>query len=179
MTVVPKAYLSGGATNSDPSLSIGGAKSSVQVSPSKLNNLYDDISGDEAAAGRVDYRLWYAQNDGTTDWVDPVAWLGYQPRNPNSPYTENGATVKFGFATEGKNAEVTAIDDDTTPPDGVTFDDPTTKLTGTALPGTPVDGHILYEPGDFIGVWEEYTTPPVQGYDDGADWSLIIEGDDA
>ena len=173
MTVVPKMYLSGGATNADPSLSIGGAKSSVPVSASKLNNVYDDVSGDEAAAGRVDYRLTYAQNDGDTNWVDPVAWLDYQPRDPNLPFTENGATVKFGFATEGKNAEVTAIGDDTTPPEGVTFDNPATKLTGTALPDGP------YAPGDFIGIWQEYTTPLGQGYDSGVEWAVVIEGDAA
>ena len=173
MTVVPKVFLSGGATNSDPSLSIGGAKSSVQVSASKLNNLFDDVSGDEAAAGRIDYRMVYVQNDGATDWVDPVAWLGYQPRNPNAPYTPNGASVKFGLAYAGKNAEEDAIVDDTTAPDSVSFDDPSTKITGTAL--TTPD----YEAGDYIGVWVEYTTPLGQGYDNGADFALIVEGDDA
>jgi hypothetical protein len=173
VTVVPKMYLSGGATNADPSLSIGGAKSSVAVSASKLNNLFDDISGDEAAAGHVDYRMVYVENGGDTDWVDPVAWLGYQPRSPDSPYTENGATVKFGMADAGKNAEEAAIADDTTAPDDVSFDDPSTKLTGTALP-TPD-----YEAGDYIGIWIEYTTPLGQGYDTGADWSLVIEGDEA
>jgi len=173
MTVVPRMYLSGGATNSDPQLSIGGAKSSVQVSASKLNNLFDDISGDEAAAGHVDYRLVYVENGGDSDWVDPVAWLAYQPRDPNPPYTENGATVEFGMAYAGKNAEEEAIANDTTAPDDVSFDDPATKLTGTAL--TDPD----YEAGDYIGVWIKYTTPVGQSYDSGADWSLIVEGDEA
>jgi len=173
VTVVPKLYLSGGATNADPSLSIGGAMSSIPVSASKLNNLFDDISGDEAAAGRVDYRMVYCENGGDIDWIDPVAWLGYQPRNPDSPFTPNGAGVRFGFAYLGKNAEETATLDDTTAPDHVVFDGPSTKLTGTALP-TPD-----YEAGDYIGIWVEYTTPEGQGYDSGADWSLTIEGDDA
>lgn len=41
-------FLTGGAANSDPAASIGGAKSSVQVTP---NDLFDDVSSAEASAG--------------------------------------------------------------------------------------------------------------------------------
>ena len=39
--------LSGGAANSDPNASLGGAKSSVEVVDNTLSNLFDQVSGSE------------------------------------------------------------------------------------------------------------------------------------
>ena len=46
-----KIRLSGGAANSDPLLSLGGAMSSVEAS----TNVLDDVSPDEATAGDTEY----------------------------------------------------------------------------------------------------------------------------
>jgi hypothetical protein len=48
--------LSGGAANAVPDSSLGGAKSSVQIVDNTDNNLFDDVSGAEHTAGRVEYR---------------------------------------------------------------------------------------------------------------------------
>jgi len=173
VAVTPVWYLSGGAVNPSPAASIGGPKSSVAVSPTKLNNLFDDNSGEEAAAGRTEYRCLYVENTGTTTWVDPVMWVVYQPRNPNPPYTVSGETIEFGMSAQGKNANATAIANDTTPPAGVSFDDPATKGAGTAL--TTPD----YEEDDYIGVWFKRIVPVGQTYSTGTDFSVAVEGDDA
>ena len=53
MAVDLEYRLSGGAANSDPILSIGGAMSSVEVTGSTL---FDTVSSAEAAAGDTEYR---------------------------------------------------------------------------------------------------------------------------
>lgn len=173
MAVTPVWYLSGGAANADPTLSIGGAKSSVAVSATKLNNLFDDNSGDEAAAGRTEYRCLYCQNDGATTWVAPVGWVDYQPRDPNSPYTPSGETIAFGMSAQGKNAAATTIANDTTAPAGVTFASPSSKGAATAL--TTPD----YATNDYIGVWFKRIVPSSQAYSAGTDFAVAVEGDDA
>jgi len=173
MTVIPHWYLSGGGANSDPTLSIGGAKSSVQVSATELDSVFDDTTGDEAASGYTDYRLLYVQNDGDGDWVGPVGWFAFQPRNPASPYTVNGDTISAAMADAGKNAAETAISDDHTAPASVSFADPSTKGTGVALPSPD------YAAGDYVGVWFRRVVPSSQSYSSGNEWSYLIEGDDA
>ena len=49
--------LSGGAANSDVNASLGGAKSSTELVDATLHNLFDQVSGDEAQAGRRVQRL--------------------------------------------------------------------------------------------------------------------------
>lgn len=54
--------LSGGSSNSNPDASLGGAKSSVEVVDDTLNNLFDTVTGAEAATGDVEYRCIYVHN---------------------------------------------------------------------------------------------------------------------
>jgi hypothetical protein len=135
-------YLSGGASNADPLLSIGGAKSSVAVSATALGNLFDTVTGDEALAGVTRCRLVYLQNDDpdASGLLDPVVlwWL-------TSPTA--GQTIAIGLAAAGKNAVETAIANEFTAPAGVTFTSPTSKATGVTLPSAP------YVEDDYIGVW--------------------------
>lgn len=42
--------LSGGSGNTDVNASLGGAKSSTQITSASLHNLFDQVSGDESAA---------------------------------------------------------------------------------------------------------------------------------
>jgi hypothetical protein len=94
VAVSPHWYYSGGATNDDPSLSIGGAMSSVMLSSTQLGCLFDTVTGDEATAGEDEYRCLYCKNDGTTDWVDPVMWITEQPNVADVP---SGETLEFGL----------------------------------------------------------------------------------
>ena len=48
--------LTGGASNSDPNLSIGGPLSSVQLVNNAKNNLFDKVTAQEAEDGLIDYR---------------------------------------------------------------------------------------------------------------------------
>lgn len=67
--------LSGGATNINPNLSLGGSPSSSPITNSVLNNLFDDISPEEAIDGHEDYRCFYFFNDGESSVYDIKIWI--------------------------------------------------------------------------------------------------------
>ncbi len=52
-------YHSGGAGNSDPDASLGGIISTTQITDASDNNLFDDVTGDEASSGDTEYRGFY------------------------------------------------------------------------------------------------------------------------
>ena len=54
--------LSGGSSNSNPNLSLGGSPSSTPITNNSINNLFDDISAAQLDAGRIDYRCFYKIN---------------------------------------------------------------------------------------------------------------------
>lgn len=61
---------------SDGTDSAGGAISATEVVDNTLNNLFDDVSGDEAAAGLVDYRKIFAKNEhASLTWQDVKVWI--------------------------------------------------------------------------------------------------------
>lgn len=161
-----KYFYSGGVANSDPALSIGGAKSSVVLSGVALNNLFDNVTGDEAASGYDEYRLLYFQNSDTDSdgLLDPVRlWIVDQP--------EGDDTIYVGLAAAGKNSLEAAITDDHTAPAGVDFSAPSSKATGIELPSPP------YLENDYIGIWFMRSVPvgAALQVSDGVQWQ--VEGD--
>ncbi len=78
-----KEYKSNSA-NSD-----GGDITATEVVDNTDNNLFSDITGDEAAAGGTEYRKSFRKNThGSLDWQNVVTWLQSQPTN---------AALSFGF----------------------------------------------------------------------------------
>lgn len=76
--------LSGGAGNSDPAASLGGAKSSVTAT-----NYFDDVSSAEATSGDVEYRCIYVHNNhGTLTLIGSKIWI--QTNTPSSDTTVEG-----------------------------------------------------------------------------------------
>ena len=74
--------LSGGASNSDPNASLGGTHSSVALSGTAMNNLFDDVSSGEASAGDTEYRAIDITNTGDATgtvvkiFMDPDTKIG-------------------------------------------------------------------------------------------------------
>lgn len=152
-----RLYLSGGASNADPKLSIGGAKSSVQISATALGALFDNVTGSEATAGQDDYRLLYYQNVDT----DPVGAMDVAAflTQPNVADVATGEVLELGIAAAGKNAVEDAIADENTAPADVTFDDSYLDYaSGLVLPDGP------YEQDDYVGIWVHRHTPALQAY---------------
>lgn len=75
------------STNSD-----GGAISATEVVDSTDNNIFTDITGDEAAAGGTEYRKIFRKNThATLTWQNIISWLVSQPTN---------AALSFGFGLD-------------------------------------------------------------------------------
>lgn len=102
-------FLTGGAGNSDPNASLGGVKSNTQISGTALNNLFDNVSSAEAAAGDAEYRAIDLHNAGDAAaqsvkmYIDP---------DTTSPKTELDLGLEAGTQT---------IPDESSAPSGVSF----------------------------------------------------------
>ena len=155
-----KAYLSGGSSNDDPLLSLGGDPSSTTVP----TGLFDPVNGDESAIGDISYRLFYVKNESTNEdgWINPVMWIDEE---------SVVAGYAFALAAAGKNGSEDPVDDEATAPAGVSFASPTTKADGIALPDGP------YLQNDFVGIWVRRTVPAGAPSADSDPIVFAIEGD--
>lgn len=119
--------LSGGAGNTSPAASLGGAKSTTAVGAS----IFDDVSSAEAVAGDAEYRCIYVHNaHASLTLVGAVLWI---PSNTPSAST----TVDVGVGTSAVNGTETAVADENTAPGGVTFAAAATQGSGVALGDIP------------------------------------------
>ena len=154
-------YLSGGAANANPNLSLGGAKSSTAWA----NNgaLFDTISGAENAASDVEYRAVYVQNNHATLTLQAAkVYIAAE--------TAGGASVAIALADEAVNATIETIADEGTAPVGPAFSTPTT--TGAAL----TIGDLA--PGAFKGIWIRRTAANTSAVT-GDGFTLAVFGDTA
>lgn len=70
----------------------GGAISTTEVVDNVDNNLFTDVTGDEAAAGGTEYRKIFRKNThATLTWQSVISWLQTQPTN---------AALSFGFGLD-------------------------------------------------------------------------------
>lgn len=154
-----KWYLSGGATNSDPEQSYGGERSSTQAG----SNLFDDVTGDEAAAGATEYRCVYFRNEdpNASGLISPKVWI-----DADAPGDD---AIAIGLDPSGKNGTATQPENAYTAPSGVTFSSPTSKAAGLSLP--------TLNQNDHYAIWIRRTTPAnAQPY--AADgFTVKVEGD--
>lgn len=144
-------YLTGGAANADPNLSLGGAKSSVEWTGGTLHDLFDKITGDENAASEDEYRCIVVQNDHATLTAELVGvYIDSQ--------TAGGATLALAVADEAKNVAPESVADEDTAPVGPVFSAPTTPATALQL------GDL--GPGEWRAIWLQRTTADTGALDD-------------
>lgn len=138
--------LSGGASNTAPASSLGGAMSTVGggvITSAAANNLWDDVSGAESAAGDVEYRGIYIRNNhGSLTWQNVVTWLDSLTSSADTEF-------QIGLATEAINVAMATIANESTAPAGVSFSGPTTKGAGLSIGNIPN--------GQFKGIWIKRT----------------------
>lgn len=135
--------LSGGAANADPKASLGGAMSTAAgglITPGAPNNLWDDVTGAESAAGVVEHRAFYVRNiHATLTWLGVRYWI-------DAPTTSTDTEFDIALATEAVNAPIAAVlGAEGSVPIGVTFTRPTTKAGGLVIGDVPAQG--------FKGLW--------------------------
>jgi hypothetical protein len=133
----------------DPNASLGKYISTTQLTDNTLNNLFDNISGDENAASTVDYRCIFVHNahasltlQGTKVWLSAEVAGGAN----TAIAIDNAAASAIG----GSTAQADSIATETTAPTTVgTFSSPTTKGAGLTL------GDI--GPGQCRAIWVKRT----------------------
>lgn len=163
---------SAGNSAAQPSVnaSLGKYISTTEITDNTLNNLFDDISGDENAASTVDYRCIFVHNShASLTYLSPKVWL--------SAEVANGASVAIAIdditasAIGASGAQAAEIATETSAPSGVgSFSSPTTKGSGLSLGDIPA--------GQTRAVWVKRTAANNAALDnDGA--TISVEGDTA
>lgn len=135
-----KYYLSGGAANADPMLSLGGAISTTEIA---ANTLFDDVPSAEASAGDTEYRCIYVKNTHATITLTvPKAFI-----QANTV----GNRIAIALAGEGLSLAAEAVANENTAPVGEVFSQPIDYASGLAMVDIP--------PGGYHGIWVRRTIP--------------------
>jgi hypothetical protein len=166
-----KTGAAGNSTAGSAAGSLGKYISTTQITDNTLNNLFDDVTGDENAASTVDYRCFFVHNShASLSWQSVVVWL--------SAEVAGGASIAIAIddtaasAIGSASAQADEITNETTAPGaGVgSFSAPTTKGTGLSLGTIPA--------GQCRAVWVRRTAAnTVALNNDGV--TLRCEGDTA
>lgn len=157
--------LSGGASNTDPNASLGGVKSTTQITDNTLNNLWDNISGAEATAGRTEYRCIYIHNGhASLTFQTPVIWI-------QSLTTSADDEVDIAVGSSAVNGTEQTVANETTAPTGVTFSRPVTKGAGLALSDIPA--------GQHRAVWIKRTVNAGAAAINSNSYTIRVEGETA
>ena len=154
-----------------PAASLGKNISTTEITDNTLNNLFDDISGDENAASTIDYRCIFVHNNhATLTWTGVVAWL--------SAEVAGGASIQIAVDAIAASAKADTADqagtiaNETTAPGAQagSFSGPTSKATGLAL------GDLA--PGYCRAIWVKRTAANTVAVDnDGV--TISVAGDTA
>ncbi len=91
--------LSGGVNNLNPNLSLGGDPSSKQVVSALVNNLFSNVTPDQAEDGYEDYRCFYLFNDSDSTVYNIEIWIESE--------VENGASLELGVAQADEIQRIT------------------------------------------------------------------------
>lgn len=132
-------YLSGGSTNTDPNLSLGGPISQTEIVSGQLNNLFDDVSAVESGAGDVEYRCLYIKNThSVSSLVNARIWIDQDTPSPDDE-------IDIGVDPSGVGGTAPMVTDESTAPPGVTFSHPTAYDVGIPI------GDL--GPGQYVAIW--------------------------
>ena len=163
--------LSGGASNTDPAASLGGAMSTaaggIITKTKTFNSIFDDISGAEAAAGDVEYRCIYIHNEhATLALTSAKVWIEANVANAKD-------MIDIGLDLAGKDGTADTIADESTAPDpAVTFaHDCTAYASGLAL------GDLAA--GEGYAIWIRRTITAGMTADDDEFFTIKCQGDTA
>jgi len=140
----------GGSTNTDPNASLGGVMSSTVIPDATMNNLFDDVSADEATNGVTDYRAIDIYNAGDATGTAVKIWVDQQPAS--------GIQIEIGYddtnSPHTADASLPSIASETEAPTGITFSAPDAgnKLSLEDCPA-----------GQALRIWVKRTVPAGTG----------------
>lgn len=122
-------YLTGGAANSNPALSLGGVISSVQFTDATLQNLFDNVSPADALTGCVHYRALSFKNASAETAYGAAIYISQETSSPDT-------TVAIAYDATGTQSVV----DEDTAPIGLTFSTPLSLSAAIALGDVAASG---------------------------------------
>lgn len=164
-----KSGSAGNSLTSTPAASLGKYISTTQITAASLNNLFDDITGDENAASESEYRCFFVHNNhASLTWQNVVVWLSSEVSGGASAAIAIDDIAASAIGSSSAQADEIA-NEDTAPGAGVgSFSSPTSKGTGLSLGNIPA--------GSCRAVWVRRTTANNAAVDsDGA--TIRCEGD--
>jgi hypothetical protein len=127
--------LSGGAANSDPNASLGGAKSSTAVVDNTTHNLWDVVSSAESSAGDTEYRCIYLHNNhGTLTLQNAKVWV-----QTNTPSTDTSIEISLG--TSAINGTEQTVANENTAPSGTSFSTAAGEGNALSIGNIPAGQH--------------------------------------
>lgn len=165
-----KTGSAGNTTTGTAAGSLGKYVSNTVITDAALDNLFDDITGDENAAGDIEYRCVFVHNSHPTlALLRAVVWI---PAEVAGGANTAIATDNIGPTPVGQSAAQAAFiaDENTAPTSVSVFSSPTTKSAGLSLGDIPAGG--------VAAVWIKRTaTNSAAQNNDGL--TLRVEGDTA
>jgi hypothetical protein len=163
--------LSGGLANADVDLSLGGKMSSVAITNASLHNLFDLVTGAEAAAGDIEYRCFYVRNNhGSLTLKAAKIWISTET-------TSGDTNIDIGLDPAGAgNGDTTGqafgpVGDEGTAPTGPVFTHPITEGAALSI------GDLAA--GEGIGIWVEWTINAAAAAIASDDVIMTFKGDTA
>lgn len=141
-----KIRMSGGVSNTDVNLSIGGVMStdpSGVIVTNILNNDMDDITSAEASTGIIIYHGYFYENaHGSLTYIAPKFYIDVQSLSSDSD-------ISIIVAPEAKNTAIEVVASETTEPTGA----PTWLLPANFAAGIAL-GDL--NASDYRGFWVKY-----------------------
>jgi hypothetical protein len=118
-----KLYLTGGVSNNDPDLSLGGVISTTEFQNNTLENLFSSIPPQEALVGSVKYRALDLKNTSGLTAYDGILYVHTET---TSTYTSIDVGIDTGTQT--------IADEDTAPSSpAISFSHPLSLAAGISL----------------------------------------------
>jgi hypothetical protein len=152
-------FLSGGSSNSNPNLSLGGEISNTPVLGT-LNNIFSDITTEQASSGRTDYRCVYIKNISVSDSLYDAGIYVYSQ-------SSGGSTIEIGTSPTPVDTTAPSIAVDTLAPYDVTFEE---TSSGSRI----ILGDV--GPESIVPVWIRRTTSPETDFKELDNFVLKITG---
>jgi hypothetical protein len=158
-------------TQSDPDASLGNYRASDVIASGVDNNLFDDVTGEEASSGDTEYRAVGFHNDhGTLSLTSCKIWIQVDTGNAEDD-------ISFGVEAPSNeiNGYIQEIANESTAPSAISFSDATSKATGLDCPL----GSNEVGPDEWFGIWWRRVISVAASAAAGEACTIRVEGDTA
>lgn len=124
----------GDTTAGTPATSLGDQVSTTVITAASIGNIFDDVTGAEAAAGSVEYRCFFVLNNhATLTLTNPVLSINSETAGGG---TINTATDNIAVSAKGSaSAQAAQIASETSAPSGVSAFGTSNLSLGDLAPG--------------------------------------------